>query len=301
MGVAGSESGVRGRVVALDAQTGRELWRFNTIPMGKETGAETWQRAGTAKTGGGGVWGAMSLDVTTGELFVPVGNPWPDIDKAYRPGANLFTNSIVALDARTGALRWWYQVSPGDWMDLDMVAPPVMYRGEGTQDLLVFGGKDGYVTAVDRDTRKSVFRTPVTTVITPPKDPPVAGAKMCPGYAGGVEWNGPALDRQNNQLITGAVDVCFNVKLGKAKYKAAEKERDKKEEELQKQTEEALHRLAHEREAEVAAGADGADVVHLVAGAHQMLQHARRERQRSVDTLLRSLREATQLLRRGES
>ena len=220
MGVAGSESGVRGRVVALDAQTGRELWRFHTIPMGKEIGAETWQRAGTAKTGGGGVWGAMSLDVTTGELFVPVGNPWPDIDKAYRPGANLFTNSIVSLDARTGALRWWYQVSPGDWMDLDMVAPPVMYRGEGTQDLLVFGGKDGYVTAVDRDKRKSVFRTPVTTVITPPKDPPVAGAKMCPGYAGGVEWNGPALDRQNNQLITGAVDVCFNVKLGKAKYKA---------------------------------------------------------------------------------
>jgi glucose dehydrogenase len=105
-------------------------------------------------------------------------------------------------------------------MDLDMVAPPVVYRGEGTQDLLVFGGKDGYVTGVDRDTRKSVFRTPVTTVITPPKDPPLAGAKMCPGYAGGVEWNGPALDRQNNQLITGAVDVCFNVKLGKAKYKA---------------------------------------------------------------------------------
>lgn len=224
MGVGGSESGVRGRVVALDAQTGRELWRFHTIPMGKETGAETWQRAGTAKTGGGGVWGAMTLDVTTGELFVPVGNPWPDIDKAYRPGANLFTNSIVALDARTGALRWWYQVSPGDWMDLDMVAAPVVYRGEGTQDLLVFGGKDGFVTAVDRDTRQRVFRTPVTTVVTPPKDPPKEGAKMCPGYAGGVEWNGPALDRQNNQLITGAVDVCFIVKLGKARYKVGSAE-----------------------------------------------------------------------------
>src|SRR5262245_29261232 len=95
MGVGGSELGVRGRVLAFDAVTGRELWRFNTIPMGKETGAETWKKPETAKTGGGGVWGAMSLDVTTGELFVPVGNPWPDIDKDHRPGDNLFTNSVV--------------------------------------------------------------------------------------------------------------------------------------------------------------------------------------------------------------
>ena len=217
MGIGGSEVGVRGRVVALDAATGKELWRFNTIPMGTERGAETWQRPGTAKTGGGGVWGAMSLDVTTGELFVPVGNPWPDIDKAYRPGANLFTDSIVALDARTGALRWWYQVTPGDWMDLDLVAAPVLYRASGARDLMVFGGKDGYLTGVDRDTGKAVFRTPVTTVETPPKGPTVAGSRMCPGDAGGVEWNGPALDRPNNQLVIGAVDVCFIVKLGQGK------------------------------------------------------------------------------------
>src|ERR1700733_8779004 len=78
MGISGSELGARGRVMAYDAQTGRELWRFNTIPMGKEVGANTWLRPGTAKTGGGGVWGAMTLDVTAGELFVPRGNPWPD-------------------------------------------------------------------------------------------------------------------------------------------------------------------------------------------------------------------------------
>jgi alcohol dehydrogenase (cytochrome c) len=105
MGITGSELGVRGRVMAYDAQTGKELWRFNTIPMGQETGAETWLKPETARTGGGGIWGAMSLDPSTGELFVPVGNPWPDIDKAYRPGANLFTNSLVVLDARTGALK----------------------------------------------------------------------------------------------------------------------------------------------------------------------------------------------------
>ena len=220
MGVAGSESGVRGRVMAFDAATGRELWRFHTIPMGKETGAETWLKPETAKTGGGGVWGAMTLDVTTGELFVPVGNPWPDIDKAYRPGANLFTDSIVVLDARTGALKWWHQVAPEDWMDLDMVAPPVIYRATGTRDIVAFGGKDGYVTGVDRDTRKQLFRVPVTTVQKIPKNPTKEGMKMCPGYAGGVEWNGPALDTANGQLITGAVDACFIVKLGTTEYKA---------------------------------------------------------------------------------
>lgn len=213
MGIGGSELGVRGRVMAFDAATGRELWRFHTIPMGSEVGAETWERAETAKTGGGGVWGVMSLDVATGELFVPVGNPWPDIDKDYRPGANLFTNSVVVLDARTGALRWWHQVSPADWMDLDLVAAPVLYRADGARDLVAIAGKDGHVTVVDRDTRQVVFRTPVTTVEPVPDKPPREGRRMCPGYAGGVEWNGPALDRLNNQLLVGSVDICFNVKL----------------------------------------------------------------------------------------
>ncbi len=218
MGISGSESGVRGRVMAFDAGTGRELWRFNTIPMGHERGADTWQRPLTAKTGGGGIWGAMTLDVTAGELFVPVGNPWPDIDNGYRPGTNLFTDSIVVLDARTGALKWWHQGTPGDWMDLDMVAPPVLYRIAGPRDYLVFAGKDGYVTAVDRDSRRQLFRVPVTTIEPGPKVATAAGTRMCPGYAGGVEWNGPAYDSLNHALVTGAVDACFIVKLGTTQY-----------------------------------------------------------------------------------
>lgn len=222
MGIAGSELGIRGRVMAFDAHTGKELWRFNTIPMGQEKGAETWERPASAKTGGGGVWGSMSLDVTTGELFVPVGNPWPDIDKAYRPGDNLFTNSIVVLDARTGALKWWHQVAPADWQDLDLAAAPVLYRDSKIRDVLAFGGKDGYVTAIDRDTQQRIFRTPVTTIEQAPKNPTRDGIRTCPGYAGGVEWNGPALDRLNNTLITGAVDVCFIVKLGTTQYTPGE-------------------------------------------------------------------------------
>ena len=224
IGIAGSELGVRGRVMAFDAQTGRELWRFYTIPRGDQKGADTWKRPETAKTGGGGVWGAMSLDVTTAELFVPVGNPWPDIDKDYRPGDNLFTDSVVVLDARTGALKWWHQVARNDWQDLDMVAPPVLYRDttSGVHDIVAFGGKDGYVTAVDRDSHDVLFRTPVTTIGPSFPGATPAGVDACPGYAGGVEWNGPALDPPDHTLIAGSVDICFVVKLGSTKYSATE-------------------------------------------------------------------------------
>ncbi|HYK26140.1 MAG TPA: PQQ-binding-like beta-propeller repeat protein [Steroidobacteraceae bacterium] len=218
MGISGSELGARGRVMAYDAATGRELWRFNTIPMGNEKGADTWKRPASAKTGGGGVWGALSLDVTTGELFVPVGNPWPDIDKEYRPGSNLFTDSIVVLDARTGALKWWYQTTPEDWQDQDLVAAPVLYRDSQVRDVVAFGGKDGYVTAVDRDTHRVIFRTAVTTFSAYHKSATPEGVRICPGYAGGVEWNGPALDALNHTLVTGAVDSCFIVKLGTTHY-----------------------------------------------------------------------------------
>ena len=218
MGVAGSELGVRGRVMAFDAATGRELWRFNTVPMGSEPGADTWKRPESAKTGGGGIWGAMTMDVASGELFVSVGNPWPDIDKGYRPGDNLYTDSLVVLDARTGALKWWHQLAANDWMDLDLVAPAVLYRDSQVRDIVAIGGKDGFVTAVDRDSHKVLFHTPVTTVGPTPEAATPAGVNSCPGYAGGVEWNGPALDTLNNTLVVGAVDACFKVTLGKTEY-----------------------------------------------------------------------------------
>jgi alcohol dehydrogenase (cytochrome c) len=222
MGIAGSELGARGRVMAYDAQTGRELWRFNTIPRGSEKGADTWKIPSTAKTGGGGVWGAMTLDVTSGELFVPVGNPWPDIDKDYRPGTNLFTDSVVILDARTGALQWWYQVTAADWQDLDIVAAPVLYRDTQVRDVVAFAGKDGYVTGVDRDTHQRIFHTPLITMNGPFKSATREGVRSCPGYAGGTEWNGTTLDRVNHNLITGSVDACFIVKLGTTKYSTTE-------------------------------------------------------------------------------
>jgi alcohol dehydrogenase (cytochrome c) len=222
MGIGGSELGARGRVMAFDAQSGRELWRFDTVPRPGQRGAESWQRPKSAKTGGGGVWGAMTLDASTGELFVPVGNPWPDIDRAYRPGRNLFTDSLVVLDARTGALKWWHQVTSSDWQDMDLAAPPVLYRDSQVRDIVAFGGKDGHVRALDRDTHQELFSTPVTTVEETHSGPSAQGVRSCPGYAGGVEWNGPALDPLNGMLITGSVDGCFIVKLGVTRYSPKE-------------------------------------------------------------------------------
>jgi alcohol dehydrogenase (cytochrome c) len=111
-------------------------------------------------------------------------------------------------------LKWWHQVIPADWQDMDLAAAPVLYRNNEGRDVLVFGGKDGYVTALDRDTHRVIFRTPVTTVMPYPKAATHEGVRICPGYAGGVEWNGPALDRLSNTLVTGAVDACFIVTAG---------------------------------------------------------------------------------------
>ncbi len=187
--------------------------------MGHETGAGTWKRPESAKTGGGAVWGVMSVDVTTGELFVPVGNPWPDIDSGYRPGANLFTNSMLVLDARTGTLKWWYQAVIEDKHDADLAAAPVLYRDGRIRDVLAFAGKDGYVTALDRDTHKLLFRTPVTRIENPTASATPGGVHICPGFAGGVEWNGPTLDPQNGVLVTGSVEWCMTIVSAPVSYK----------------------------------------------------------------------------------
>ncbi|MDB5394894.1 MAG: c-type cytochrome [Rhodospirillales bacterium] len=110
MGTAGGDLGIKGRMMAFDVATGREVWWFNTILTGNEPGAESWQVSDTVQKGGGAMWSSYTLDAATGELFVPVGNPAPALNPAFRPGKNLYTDSLVVLDAATGALRWWHQL-----------------------------------------------------------------------------------------------------------------------------------------------------------------------------------------------
>lgn len=208
-GTAGSDWGTKGRIIAFDAATGREVWRFNTVPTGSEPGADSWKSAEWAKHGGGGTWSTFTLDPVTAEIFVPVGNPAPDFSPGDRPGANLYTDSMVVLDARSGALKWWYQLVPHDGHDLDLGAAPMLYRDGRQRSVVALGGKDGYVHVVDRETRKLLFKTAVTTIENEGKMPPPEGMRFCPGASGGVEWNGPAFDRATRAIIVGSVDWCM--------------------------------------------------------------------------------------------
>lgn len=208
IGLAGSDWGIRGRMMAFDTDTGKELWRFNTIPVGDEIGADTWKNPQSALTGGGGTWSSYALDPSAGELFVPVANPAPDYFPSYRPGDNLFTNSLVVLDARTGALKWWYQVGANDAHDWDLAAPPAVYKSRGGKGLVALGSKDGHVYAIDRTNHQLVFKTAVTRIENSDKPPTPEGVHVCPGAQAGVHWNGPAIDTSRNSIFAGSVDWC---------------------------------------------------------------------------------------------
>jgi len=217
VGMAVGDYGTRGRMLALDAASGAIVWTFHTIPMGKERGADTWKTGESAAKGGGATWSSYTLDTARGEVLVPVANPSPMLDAAARRGDNLFTNSLVALDARTGALKWWYQLIPADWHDWDLGAAAVLYKTPQGRELVAMGSKDGNVYAIDRKTRKLLFKTPVTTLKNIDVPFTAAGVEVCPGVMGGVEWNGPAFDPVRNQLYVGAVDWCATFLTGQTK------------------------------------------------------------------------------------
>lgn len=146
-----------GTLYALDAKTGKERWSFNTIKAGGN-GKET-------KSAGGGLWYTPAFD-DDGGMYFGVGNPspWPGTAAepfgSGRPGANLYTNSLVKLDAKTGKLRWFYQETPHDIYDWDLQGPPILVN-RGGRKLAIIGGKSGFVIAADQKTGDVVWRKPV--------------------------------------------------------------------------------------------------------------------------------------------
>jgi len=207
-GISGGDLGLRGRIVAFDALSGREVWRFHTIPSPEEVGANTWRDTDWQAHGGGGSWSHFAIDETTGEVFVPVGNPVPDFVPSERPGSNLFTNSVVVLDAFSGKLHWWYQITPTDGLDHDLGAAPMLYRNSRGESMVAAAGKDGYLYLISRTSHKLIARAAVTTADALPVMPTPEGVRSCPGIEGGVEWNGPAFDPVTNTVFVGAVDWC---------------------------------------------------------------------------------------------
>jgi alcohol dehydrogenase (cytochrome c) len=194
-----SDNGIRGRVMAFEAETGTELWRRSTID------APSWPRG--AQTGGGGVWSSFALDKTTAELFVPVSNPAPDFIAAARPGNNSYTNSVLVLDANSGRVKWFYQVTPHDEHDWDLGAAPMLIRVAG-RAVVVAASKDGFLYAIDRARHALMYRAALTTMSNATVRLSVKHLHVCPGDTGGVEWNGPTYDHLHDEIVVGAVDWC---------------------------------------------------------------------------------------------
>jgi alcohol dehydrogenase (cytochrome c) len=212
VGTSGGEFGIRGRILAYDVMTGREVWRFDTIPLGKEVGADTWGDGKWAPHGGGATWSAFTIDPVTAEVFAPIGNPVPDFAPGDRRGADLFTDSALVLDARSGQLRWWYQLESNDDHDHDLAAAPLLFRNSRYENMMAAAGKDGLLHVVNRATHEAVFKVPVTTVDAERKTVTSTGVKVCPGPAGGVLWNGPAFDPRRMTIFVGADDLCITLK-----------------------------------------------------------------------------------------
>jgi PQQ-dependent dehydrogenase (methanol/ethanol family) len=210
VGKAGGDWGIKGRMMAFNVADGSLAWAFDLIPTGNQTGADTWEKAGSADHGGGAAWVAYALDRETGTLFVPVGNPGPDYNKAMRPGANLFSISTVALDARTGKLKWWYQLRAND--DHDWDATVVSLFDAGGRKLVATSGKEGILHVVSRDDGKLVFKLPMTTMLN--HDVPLTpeGVRVCP--VAGVQWNGAAHSPSTGLLYVNAIDWCTVFKSG---------------------------------------------------------------------------------------
>src|SRR5262245_39208268 len=146
----GDTFGVRGRVYALDAASGREVWRFDTVPDSGPARA-TWLKASPDNPpSGGATWTSYALDEANGILFVPTGNAAPDFAHELRPGDNLYTNSLLALDAKTGRLRSYVQPLKGDFHDWDLAAPPALITTKGGRPIVAQGSKDGFVYSIDR-------------------------------------------------------------------------------------------------------------------------------------------------------
>jgi glucose dehydrogenase len=210
IGEAGADFGAADHVHAFDADTLKLLWTFRTTPLSGE-GASTWSKDSDRR--GAAVWSTLSLDADKSRLYVSLGNAGPDFDGRDRPGANLFSDCVVVLDAKTGKLLWYVQQIAHDTHDWDTGAAPVIYDQDG-RELLAVGSKDGHVYIYDRATHRELARQEVSLQLNADKElSSTAATRFCPGTLGGVEWNGPALDPVSKLLFVNSVDWCATVTL----------------------------------------------------------------------------------------
>ena len=204
----GGDAGVRGRIEAFDAETGKLVWNFWTIPGPGEANFGTWGKSDIWKHGGAAAWMPGTYDPETNTLFWGTGNAGPDFEGSERPGDNLYSACVLALDPDNGKLKWYFQFTPHELYDFDAVETPVLidgsYKGENRK-LLVEANRNGFVYVLDRTNGKYLGATlfepsvnwakgidaqgrPITTGIIPTP----GGTKVCPGIVGATNWFSPS-------------------------------------------------------------------------------------------------------------
>ena len=217
VGSGGGEYGIRGFIAAFDAKTGKELWRFYTIPGPGEKGHDTW--AGDSwKSGGASIWVTPSYDPELNLTYWGVGNPGPDFNPDQRQGDNLYSDSVVALDPDTGALKWHFQFSPHDPYDYDSVQIAVLadlnWKGTPTKAML-WGNRNGFFYVLDRTNGRFLSATPFVKVNwasgidekgRPVPTPQPAGQPTWPGVQGGTNWYSPSYSPRTGLFYLSAWD-----------------------------------------------------------------------------------------------
>ncbi len=233
-GVSGAEAGIRGFVDAYDAKTGERLWRTWTVPAPGEPGSETW--AGDSwKTGGGSTWLTGSFDPELNLLYWATGNPAPDWNADERPGDNLYTCALLALDPRDGKMKWYFQFTPHDTHDWDANQIPVLFDAaiNGRQRKLVtVANRNAFYYVLDRETGEFISGTPYAKqtwaegldakgrpILRPGMDPSVEGTLVYPYVGGPANWHSPTYSPQTKLFYQAVREVGAFYLKGEADYK----------------------------------------------------------------------------------
>ena len=219
-GIAGADQGIRGFIGAFKADSGALAWRRWTIPRRGEPGIETWQGKEPI-TGGGSTWLTGSFDASSGTLYWATGNPWPDGDDRDRPGDNLYTNCVLAMDAKTGELKWHYQFTPHDVKDRDATEPNVLvdteYKGKPSK-LLLHADRNGFFYVFDRTNGALLLAKPFlrrvdwATGIGADGRPVVADPRGCPSDA--ANWDATAFSPETRLYYFMALEECVGKPTG---------------------------------------------------------------------------------------
>jgi alcohol dehydrogenase (cytochrome c) len=238
VGIAGAEFGTRGFIDAYDVQTGKRAWRFYTVAGPDDPGGKTWPPGDAYQRGGGSIWVTGTYDPQQNLIFFGTGNPGPDYYSQAREGDNLYTASLVAIDADTGQRRWHYQFTPHDVHDWDSTQVPVLgeipINGQ-PRKVVMFANRNGFFYTIDRTTGKPIVAKPFveTTwakeigpdgrpVMLPGHLPDEDGSKTCPDLGGGTNYFAPSYDPTSRLFFVTARETCAVYYAWDQKFKPGE-------------------------------------------------------------------------------